>query len=125
MIVGSRLKAARKKQNLTQEKLGELLGVSKSAVSLYESEQRNPSLESVVELMYILGVSADYLLGSDVIVEVLNEENVKYQTFTKEEVAFRLNRDIFYINEISDLELNNDYDFSFIKGAIPYSRKSK
>lgn len=88
MIIGSRLRDARKKRGLTQESLGEILGISKSAVSLYESEQRNPSLETVVELMYILGVSADYLLGSDVIVEVKDEEETKYRTFTKEEVAF-------------------------------------
>ena len=88
MIVGARLKEARKKQNLSQEALGELLGVSKSAISLYESEKRNPSLESVVELIYILGVSADYLLGSEVIVEVKGEEEIKYRAFTKEEVAF-------------------------------------
>lgn len=39
MLVGSRLKEARKKQNLTQSALGEYLGLSKSAISLYESEK--------------------------------------------------------------------------------------
>lgn len=88
MVVGARLKEARKKQNLSQEQLGSLLGLSKSAISLYENEKRNPTLENIIELMYILGVSADYLLGTDVIVEVRDESVPKYRTFTKEEVSF-------------------------------------
>lgn len=88
MLVGSRLKDARKSKHLSQEKLGELLGLSKAAISLYESEKRNPSLENVVEMMYILGVSADYLLGTEVIVEIKDEKELKYRTLTKEEMAF-------------------------------------
>ncbi len=85
MLVGARLKSARINQNMTQEQLGKLVGVSKSTISLYESEKRSPKLETVVEFIYILGVSADYLLGSDVIVEVKNARTPKYRTFTKEE----------------------------------------
>lgn len=88
MLVGARLREARKNKNLSQEQLGELLGLSKSAISLYESEKRNPNLENIVEMMYILGVSADYLLGTDVIVEIKNASAPKYQTLTKEEMAF-------------------------------------
>ena len=88
MLVGSRLKEARKNKNLSQEQLGELLGLSKATISLYESEKRNPSLENIVEMMYILGVTADYLLGTDVIVEIKDEKTPKYRTLTKEEMAF-------------------------------------
>lgn len=88
MVVGARLKEARRKQNLTQEDLGKLLGLSKSAISLYENEKRNPNLENIIEMIYILGVSADYLLGTDVVVEIKEQDNPKYRAFTKEEVAF-------------------------------------
>lgn len=88
MLVGSRLKEARKKQKLSQEALGKMLGLSKSAICLYESEKRNPSLETVIELIYILGVSSDYLLGVDAIVTIENEETIKYASVTKEEIAF-------------------------------------
>lgn len=88
MVVGERLREARKSKKLSQEKLGELLGLSKSAICLYEKEKRNPTLENIIELMYILGVSADYLLGTDVIVEIKEEKTPKYRTLTKEEMAF-------------------------------------
>ena len=89
MLVGERLKEARRKHHITQESLGKLIGVSKSAISLYESEKRNPTLENIVELMYVLGVSADYLLGVDMIAEIKNlSKPPKYATLTKEEVEF-------------------------------------
>lgn len=88
MLVGSRLKEARKKQNLSQEALGKLLGLSKSAINLYENEKRNPSIENIIEMIYILGVSADYLLGTDTIVEVVETKSPKYRAYTKEEIAF-------------------------------------
>lgn len=88
MIVGSRLREAREKHNLSQEELGNLLGLCKSAISLYESEKRNPKIETIIEMMYVLGVSADYLLGTEVIVEIKNEEVPKYRTLTKEEMDF-------------------------------------
>lgn len=88
MVIGSRLREARKRQNLSQEELGKLLGLSKAAISLYENEKRNPNLETIIEMIYILGVSSDYLLGADVIVEIKDAKAPKYRTFTKEEVAF-------------------------------------
>lgn len=88
MVSGLRLKNARIKQNMTQEQLGKLVGVSKATISLYESEKRNPKLETILEFMYVLGVSADYLLGADVIVEIKNAKTPKYRTFTKEECEF-------------------------------------
>lgn len=86
MVVGNRLREARKNKGLTQEELGNLIGVGKSAICCYEKEARNPTLESIVELIEVLGVSADYLLGTDEIVKV--KEEPKFKTMTKEEVIF-------------------------------------
>ncbi len=62
---GNRLKELRTKAGLTQQKLGELLGVSKSVVSYYELQERTPSPEVLVKLASIFHVSSDYLLGID------------------------------------------------------------
>lgn len=88
MLKGNRLRDARKKKGLTQEELGKLVGVGKSTICTYEKETRNPSLETIVEFLNILGVSADYLLGTDYIVKTIEDETVEYQTMTKEEVIF-------------------------------------
>lgn len=88
MLVGSRLKKARKSRGYTQEELGKLIGVGKSAICCYEKETRNPTLESVLELVYALGVTADYLLGTDEIIKTEVVETPEYRTMTKEEVMF-------------------------------------
>jgi len=62
--------------------------VGKSAICCYEKETRNPSLELILEMIYVLGVTADYLLGTDKIIKTEVVENPKYRTMTKEEVIF-------------------------------------
>ena len=88
MFNGARLREARIEKGFTQEALGDLIGVTKGSISLYESGGRTPKLETVLELMYTLGVSADYLLGADVIVEVKDLSDPKYRVFTEDEVKF-------------------------------------
>lgn len=89
MIIGNRLKEKRKSLGLTQTELGDLIGVGKAAICCYEKELRNPTLESIIELMSILGVSADYLLGTDELVKTVSEnKKVRYRTLTKEELIF-------------------------------------
>ena len=51
MIMGSRLREARQRLNYTQKDIAEELGISDSAISLYENERRNPNLETVLELV--------------------------------------------------------------------------
>lgn len=57
-----RIAAARKLAGLTQEQLGELLGVTRQAVSKWESGQTVPDAVTVARLCEALHVSADYVL---------------------------------------------------------------
>lgn len=65
MILGYRLRELRKENRLSQEKLGNILGVSKVSVSGYESGSRIPSLEVLNKILDFFGISADYLLGRE------------------------------------------------------------
>lgn len=88
MLRGERLKKARIRKGLTQAELGNLIGVSKSAICCYEKETRNPTIENIIEFMCILGVTADYLLGTDEIIKTEVDDKLEYHTMSKEEVAF-------------------------------------
>ena len=66
MILGYRLRELRKENNLSQEKLGKILGVSKVSVSGYENGNRIPSLDILDKILDFFGVSADYLLGREI-----------------------------------------------------------
>ena len=89
MLNGSRLREVRKARGLTQENLGDLIGVGKSAICCYEKETRNPTLEAVIEMIHVFGVSADYLLGADFLVKTVDKDNHEfYVSMTKEEITF-------------------------------------
>ncbi len=57
------LKIARIKKGFTQEELGKMVNVQKSAVSKYERGEIQPSQEVLMAFSRILEVTTDYLLG--------------------------------------------------------------
>lgn len=60
---------------MSQEELAEKIGVSRQAVSKWESEQSMPDLDKVILLSDFFGVTTDYLLkGTE---PKLQEENKK------------------------------------------------
>lgn len=63
MIFNERLKKSRLKGGLTQEELAKQINISPSAISLYESGEREPNLQTLVTIAKELNVTTDYLLG--------------------------------------------------------------
>ena len=62
MELNERIAAARRAAGMSQEQLGEALGVSRQAVSKWESGQTKPDLDTVSKMCEIFHLSADYLL---------------------------------------------------------------
>lgn len=62
MKFSENLKIFRSEKQLTQEKLAELLNVSRQAVSKWESGQGYPEVDKLVKLSEILEVSLDELM---------------------------------------------------------------
>ena len=58
-VLGTRLKAARKGRDLTQERLAELSGLSARHIAKIEKGDVNPSFEALLTLVKTLGVSFD------------------------------------------------------------------
>ncbi len=79
MLLGDRIRSLRKSKGLTQEKLGELINVTKVSVSCYENEKRSPDLETFELLVDTLDTTTDYLLGRDKL--VVAEEDESYKTY--------------------------------------------
>lgn len=61
--LGSRIQAGRKAAGLSQEALGERLGVSRQAVSRWESDAAVPELEKLIAMSRLFGVTIGALLG--------------------------------------------------------------
>ncbi len=58
-----RLKELRVNKHLRQEQVAEIIGVTKSTISAYENDLRQPSFEMLLKLANLYRVSTDYLLG--------------------------------------------------------------
>lgn len=61
--LGLRIQAGRKAAGMSQEALGEQLGVSRQAVSKWESDAAIPELENLIAMSRLFGVSIGALLG--------------------------------------------------------------
>ena len=57
------LKDIRTKRNLTQQQVADKIGCSAIVYSRYENGLRQPSIETLLRLADIFGVTVDYLLG--------------------------------------------------------------
>ena len=78
--IGQRIKLLRKKNDLTQEALADLLGVTYKSVSKWECGLTSPDLALIVPLAKILGITTDELLGAterDKRLDELEKEYVK------------------------------------------------
>ena len=64
-MLSERIKALRKASGISQVDLAELLGVTKQSVSNWENDNIQPSIEMLLKLVKVFGVSSDYLLGID------------------------------------------------------------
>lgn len=62
MAISDRILELRKIKGISQEELAENIGVSRQAVSKWESEQSVPDLEKIISLSNYFNVTTDYLL---------------------------------------------------------------
>ena len=70
------LKKIRKNNNLSQEQLAEILGISRQAISKWESGSAYPEMEKIIQLCEKFNVNIDDLLNKD-IGEIISEEQSK------------------------------------------------
>ena len=61
-MIGDKLKKARKKANLSQEKVAEIINTSRSNISKYETGFLEPNIDTLKKLCELYGISADELL---------------------------------------------------------------
>ena len=101
MTIGEKIAQARREKRLTQEELADRLGVSRQAVSKWESGAALPETDKLARLSGLLGVSCDYLLCDDASEEQGNafgrprqeaEAGQTYQVKTEEKDARSLYR---------------------------------
>ncbi len=81
MEFGKILRTLRERSKMTQKQLADCLGVSIATISLYELQERMPSVDILINVSDYFHVSVDYLLGFDEIERAdlsgLNDEDIE------------------------------------------------
>ena len=68
-ILGEMIKSVRKERNLTQEQLGELIGVQKSQISKLERNTKNVTIETILKVFRALKANIKFSIE-------INENNL-------------------------------------------------
>ena len=75
MEIGKKIKELRTLKGLTQEELAEVLYVSRTAVSKWESGRGLPNIDSLKEISAYFSVSIDDLLSGEKLLSIAEREN--------------------------------------------------
>lgn len=75
MTLGQRIQALRKQHGLSQEGLGERLGVSRQAISRWEMDGAVPEVDKLIAMARLFGVSLNQLLGVEEPEQPVSEAN--------------------------------------------------
>ena len=91
MSFGSQLIKLRKRKNLTQIELADIVGVKQYVVSAWENDRTEPNISQLSKLGDLFGVSIDYLIDKPVVITMDNEQFIK----TIENINKDVNDDFF------------------------------
>ena len=75
MELNEKLQELRKQKQLTQEELAEILFVSRTAISKWESGRGYPSIESLKAISEFFSVSVDELLSGEELISVVEKDS--------------------------------------------------
>ena len=92
MTLGERIKTCRQKVGMSQEKVAELVGVSRQAVTKWESNQSAPNTENLFKLAELFGTTVDMLLESEKETKQSPAEQIYYLYKMEEEKKVALKK---------------------------------
>ena len=89
MEFSEKLQTLRKQKNLTQEELAEILFVSRTAISKWESGRGYPNIDSLKAIAKFFGISIDQLLSGEELLTIA-EKDVKEKENNLQDLIFGL-----------------------------------
>lgn len=107
-ILGTKLKQLRDEKKLTQEAFGEEVGLTRSAIGMYENGNRLPNIELLCRIADAFDVSVDWLLGRESALRS-KQEYPKW---------------LFSLSETELKELENYAKFLHVKKALSANEES-
>ncbi|CEP79720.1 transcriptional regulator [[Clostridium] sordellii] len=80
MSFGQRLKDLRIEKNVTQQQVGDFLGVGRATIAGYETKDKHPDFDKLNLLAQFFNVTTDYLIGVPNSVKTLDYKDITIAT---------------------------------------------
>jgi transcriptional regulator with XRE-family HTH domain len=80
MSFGERLYELRKRKNISQEELAEILDVSRQSISKWENDKAYPEMTRLLFMSEYFDVSLDYLMRGGVSADTEETKTIKYKS---------------------------------------------
>lgn len=129
-MIGRRLRELRHEQGLSQKELGEKLGLSASAIGMYEQDRREPDNEILGKMCRFFDIKSDFFLMKNAPLERVNSEIDTPRDFEDIIGQFKcelLNRESLMFNgePLSEDDKKQILDAIEIGTRVALSRKAK
>lgn len=121
MDVGDKIIELRKRDNLTQEKLAEMIGISRQTLFNWENNATSPDLSQAKKIVKIFNISLDDLIDNKTELECSGAKNILTKLIDKE-CYLDIDSDDYrlsYNTMCKVLDVNND----FIKIEFKYKKE--
>ena len=134
MIFGDKVKESRKLLKLSQEELGELLGVSRRSIIAWEADASFPRTNTLRKLAEVLQVSFDYLKHDNITdplhgleeKEYVEEARDRYGEKAAQEMGFLLERQrVFFAGGEISQEAKDSFFEAVMKAYLACKEESK
>lgn len=97
-MISQRIKELRLINDMTQAELAAKLGISSSAVGMYEQGRRKPDSEMLKSISKVFDVSVDYLLGNNTSEDARSKELIKFVNRITDEIMVQ--QDLIYEGKV-------------------------
>lgn len=92
MTFAEKLKSARKEAKMTQEALAEKLGVSRQAITKWETDRGLPDIENMMIISNLFGISVDEFLSQEI--NTVKKPGYLYESVTEYDIDGKKNFDM-------------------------------
>ena len=118
MTLGERIKTCRQKAGMSQEKVAEFVGVSRQAVTKWESNQSAPNTENLFKLAEIFGTTVDVLLEAEQEMKPSSAEQIYYLYKMEEEKKAAQRKQTYKRNIANALVIAAGYLLIYVIGRF-------
>lgn len=113
-----RLKQLRLASGLTQQGLADELGISASAIGMYEQGRREPDRATLILMSDYFGVSIDFILGSETSCDVKDMlDNIKNQIKDASGLMFN--------GRPLDIDADKLFDAMYVAASVMFEKETQ